>query len=157
MFGLPKKMPKNEEHRHKIQHLRFFFQLCWTDHFAKPLLYHAVPKCYIWNTTSKMPYRRKRGVVVPDYAGVRLVILIRVYTVRPNNAECYYLKTSLRTVKGPTSFQALKAVNEEICEIYREACYRFGLLENGQRWHMISAETALTCLLPQIRTLFRII
>jgi len=113
--------------------LMTFFQLCQADNFAKTLLYHEVPKYYTWNTTSKMFYRRKRGAVVLDYAGVRASdALGRVYTVHPNNAECYFLRMLLHTVKGPTSFQALKTVNEEICDTYREACYRLGLLENDQ-------------------------
>jgi len=135
-----------------------FFQLCQADNFAKTLLYHEVPKYYTWNTTSKMFYRRKRGAVVLDYAGVRASdALGQVYTVHPNNAECYFLRMLLHTVKGPTSFQALKTVNEEICGTYREACYRLGLLENDQHWDTTLAEAALTCLPPQIRTLFAII
>ncbi len=63
----------------------------------------------------------------------------------------------LHTVKGPASFQALKTVNEEICETYREACYRLGLLENDQQWDTTLAEATLTCLPPQIRTVFAII
>lgn len=121
------------------------------------MLYHKVPKYYTWDKTSKIFYRRKRGAVVPNYAGVRLVVLIRVYTVHSNNVECYHLKMLLHTAKGPKSFQVLKTVNEKICETYRETCYRFGLLEIDPRSHMTLAKAALTCLSPQIRKSFRII
>lgn len=40
----------------------------------------------------------------------------------------------LHTVKGPTSFKVLKTVYEEICEIYREACYPLGLFETISIW-----------------------
>lgn len=56
--------------------LTVFSLIVLADHFAKILLYHAVPKRYTWNTTSKISYRTKRGAVVSDYAGVRLVVLI---------------------------------------------------------------------------------
>ncbi|RCN29090.1 hypothetical protein ANCCAN_25155 [Ancylostoma caninum] len=56
----------------------------------------------------------------------------RVYTVHPNNDECYFLRLLLHTVRGPTSFTDLKTVDGEVCETYREACQRRGLLENDQ-------------------------
>lgn len=48
-------------------------------------------------------------------------------------------------------------INEEICETYREACYRLDLLENDQHWDTKLAKAALMFLPSQIRTLFSII
>ena len=36
----------------------------------------------------------------------------RVYTVHPNDTECYHLRLLLHTVRGPTSFEALRTFNE---------------------------------------------
>lgn len=50
------------------------------------------------------------------------------------NAEYYYMKMLLHTVKGPTSCKVLKTANEEIFEIYKEACYPLVLLETISIW-----------------------
>jgi len=54
----------------------------------------------------------------------------RVYTVHLSNSECFYLRMILHVVREPTSFTDLKTVNEVMCETYREACDRLGLLES---------------------------
>ncbi|CAD6227169.1 GSCOCG00011939001-RA-CDS [Cotesia congregata] len=147
--------------------LTAFFELCSTDDFAKTLLYPEVSKYYTWNTSKKKFMRRRNGVIVPKYPGVYSShALRRVYTVHPNNAECYYLRLLLHTTKGPTSFNALKTINENECETYREACFRLGLLEGDQHWNTTLTEdimrghlteASLTNYPKQIRTLFAII
>lgn len=113
--------------------LTAFFALCENDSFARTLLYADVPKFYTWNASRKQFERRKRGIRVPNYGDVFSAnALGRVYTVHPNNTECYFLRILLHEVKGPTSFASLKTVNGEECETYREACQKLGLLENDQ-------------------------
>lgn len=51
----------------------------------------------------------------------------------------------------------MRTVNDEICETYREACYKHGLLENDQHWDLTLNEATLTNSPKQIRTLFAII
>ncbi|EPB66767.1 hypothetical protein ANCCEY_14141 [Ancylostoma ceylanicum] len=101
--------------------------------------------------------KRKQGVPVPGYDVRASDALGRVYTVHPNNAECYYLRLLLHTVRGPTSFADLKTVDGEICETYREACQRRGLLENYQHWDTTLSEACVTCFASQLRSLFAII
>lgn len=138
--------------------LTAFFSLCQTDEFARTLLYHEVPKYYTWNAKKHEFQRRKQGPTVPDQAGVHTSdALGRVYTVHPNNAECFYLRMLLHEVRGPTSFQAIKKIDGEVCETYREACYRLGLLENDKHWDTTLTEASTTCNPHQIRTLFAII
>ncbi|XP_063924468.1 uncharacterized protein LOC135138427 [Zophobas morio] len=119
--------------------LTAFFQLCATDEFAKTLI-------------------RKRGARHSSIAGIFSTgALGRVYTVHPNNGECYYLRMLLHVVKGPTSFQAIKTIDGQECETYREACFKLGLLENDQHWDNTLAEASETPHAHQIRTLFVII
>lgn len=107
--------------------LTAFFQLCQTDDFAKTLLYNEVPTYFTWNATKREFQRRKQGKSVPDYPEVRYDnALGRVYSVHPTNAECFYLRMLLHEIRGPTSFQALKTINGEVCETYREACNKLG-------------------------------
>ena len=77
--------------------------------------YHELPKYYTWNATQKKWVRRKAGQVHPHFPDVKSTdALGRVYTVHPNNSECFYLRMLLHEVTGPTSFEALKTVNETV-------------------------------------------
>lgn len=91
--------------------LTAFFKLCQQDLFAKTLLYAEVPKYYTWHKTKREFVRRKQGSIVAKYLDVYQKDSIgRVYTVHPNNSECFYLRMLLHTIKGPTSFEYLKTV-----------------------------------------------
>ncbi|GFQ72534.1 ATP-dependent DNA helicase [Trichonephila clavata] len=81
----------------------------------------------------------------------------RLYTVHPNNAECFYLRLLLINVRGPTSFQELKTVNGHVCATFREACQKLNLLENDAHWDISLADASHTAQPQQIRTLFFII
>ena len=138
--------------------LTAFFALCHEDLFAATLLYSEVPKYYTWNSPSKKFQRRKQGTPVEGYANVYASdALGRVYTVHPNNAECYYLRMLLVNVKGPTSFANLRTVDGVQCQTYREACQQLQLLENDEHWETTLAYACVSCCPGQIRTLFAII
>ncbi|XP_062817668.1 uncharacterized protein LOC134293583 [Anolis carolinensis] len=112
--------------------LTAFFQLCQQDLFARTLLYPEVPKYYTWNASRKVFSKRKQGMSVSGHDAVASEALGRVYTVHPNNAECFFLRILLHTVRGPMSFAFLKTVNGEVCNTFREACQKLGLLEDDQ-------------------------
>ena len=138
--------------------LAAFFLLCQKDNFAKTLLYCDVPKYYTWNPSAKVFKRRVQGVPVPGWNGVKATdALGRVYTVHPNNFECFFLRLLLHTVSGPTSFEALGTVNGQICATFREACQVRGLLEDDARWNstMVKASTAQSP--AKLRYLFAIL
>ncbi|GBP90828.1 hypothetical protein EVAR_66011_1 [Eumeta japonica] len=81
----------------------------------------------------------------------------RVYTVHPNNAECFYLRMLLHEIRGPTNFTDLRTIDGYICHTYREACQCLGLLENDNHWELTLQEATLTASAEQIRELFAII
>lgn len=81
----------------------------------------------------------------------------RVYTIHPNNSECYFLRLLLHNIRGPTSFQYLKTVNNCRYNTYREVCLKLGLLENDQHWNNSLKEAAISNSPKQIRNLFAII
>ena len=75
--------------------------------------------------------RRVQGTGVAGWEGIRATdALGLVYTVHPNNFECFFLQLLLHTVQGPVSFEALKTVNGQICSTFREACQIRGLLKD---------------------------
>ncbi|XP_044735689.1 uncharacterized protein LOC123297922 [Chrysoperla carnea] len=138
--------------------LTAFFQLCQTDPFARKLLYVDVPIYYTWDKTRKIFQRRKQGMPEEGHPEIIKTNAIgRVFTVHPNNAECFYLRMLLHEIRGPTSFTDLRTVNGYLCQTYREACQRLGLLENDNHWELTLQEATLTASAEQIRELFAII
>ncbi|KAL4126243.1 hypothetical protein QTP88_010468 [Uroleucon formosanum] len=90
-----------------------FFDFCKVNEFAKSLLYPEIPAYYVWD--KKKFQRRKRGVNVNGWPDIKKDhVLGRVYTVHPNNTECYHLHMLLREIRGPISFEALKTVNGQL-------------------------------------------
>lgn len=138
--------------------LTSFFSVCQADAFARTLLYAEMPRYYTWNASSKSFQRRKQGTPVEGHPNVFASdALGRIYTVHPNNDECYYLRLLLVNVRGPTSFQQLRTVNGHLCATYREACQLLHLLENDSHWDNTLKDSVISSSPHQIRTLFAII
>lgn len=117
--------------------------MCQRDEFAKTLLYSEVPSYYVWKDNRRFE-RRKRGVNVENWPGIKKdTALGRVYTVHPNNVECYHLRLLLHVVRGPTSFEYLKTVNGVVHQTFQSACKALGLLESDGHWDDTLQEAAL--------------
>ncbi|XP_050065737.1 uncharacterized protein LOC126554744 [Aphis gossypii] len=119
-----------------------FFDLCKVDDFAKNLLYPEVPAYYV--SDKKKFQRRKRGVNVVGWPDIkREHALGRVYTVHPNNTECYQIRMLLREIRGPISFEALKTVNGQVHPTFKSMCKALGLLEDDEHLYAALEEAAL--------------
>ena len=135
--------------------LMAFFQLCKTDDFAKSLLYPDVPSYYVWAKNTFR--RRKQGQPVANHPGVkRDTVLGRVYTIHPNNTECYHVRLLLHHVVGPTSFTSLRTVNGFVHPTYQAACLALGLLENDRHWDQTLEEAAVSDSPRRMRDLFAV-
>lgn len=134
-----------------------FFRLCQDDEFARTLLYNEVPSYYTYNKQSGLFKRRRRGQPVEGALGIfKDGALGRVYTIHPNNRECYYLRLLLHTVRGPTSFAALRTVDGVEHTTFHAACSALHLLDDDQNWDQTLAE-AIVCDSPnRLRQLFAI-
>ncbi|XP_071575068.1 uncharacterized protein [Temnothorax nylanderi] len=133
-----------------------FFDLCKTDEFAKTLLYHEVPGYYTWNNNTFM--RRKRGQDVEGHPGIKKdSALGRIYTIHPNQTECFYLRMLLHHVRGPTSFEVLRTVNGVVNPTFKAACQERGLLENDDQWKNTLADAVELQSSRGLRELFAII
>ena len=133
--------------------LMAFFRLCQADSFARTLLYHQVPSYYTWKGNKWSP--RKKGQSVPGYPAMRKDdTLGRVYTVHPNQQECFFLRILLHEVKGPRSFQDLKTYDGHEYATYREACRQRGLLEDDAQWEATLNEAKTSVTAPRMRSLF---
>ncbi|UYV68948.1 hypothetical protein LAZ67_6001757 [Cordylochernes scorpioides] len=145
-----------QAHRPPKTTLTEYFALCQRDNFAKTLLYVEVPVYYIWSA-SKSWQPRKQGTRIADQVAFASDAIGRVYTVHPNFEECFYLRMLLHSVRGPTSFAALRTINGVLCQTYKEACLHLGLLENDQQWHHCIQEAVLSESPLKILELFAII
>ena len=134
-----------------------FFLLCQSDAFASTLLYSEAPAYFTWDLNNRSWKRRVRGKDVEGFPGVKKdSALGRVYTINPNNRECFHLRMLLLHVRGPTSFLYLRTVEGKRCDTFREACQLLGLLEDDNQWDYTLTEAATSCSSPQRRNLFAI-
>ena len=131
------------------------------DTFAFNFLYVDLPRFYTRDTSSKTWKRRKKGGggEIEGHDIHEAETIGRVYTVSPRQGECFFFLLSilLHTIKGPTSFDAHKAVNGAICETFREACQLQGLLEDDNAWHHTMEEAAVSVTPQSLRFLLAII
>lgn len=133
-----------------------FFALCQVDDFAKTLLYVDVPKYYTWS--NKSWNRRKQGTTVTGFPGLKEAhVLGRVYTINPRQEECFYLRLLLHHVRGTQSFAHLKTVEGVLCSSFREACFRLGLLEDDNQYHLAMQEASVSNSAASLRSLLAVI
>lgn len=135
-----------------------FFRLCERDNFAKSLLYNEVPHYYTYNKQQGVFNRRRRGTAVEGESGIfKEHVIGRLYTVHPNNAECYYLRLLLHTVRGPTSFAELRKVDDLENPTFQAACRARHLLDGYQHWVDALAEACVSDSPHRLRHLFAIL
>ena len=65
--------------------------------------YQEFPQHYVWNKQQKIWTPRQRGFAIG-----------RLYFADPTAGERYYLRMLLTVVRGPTSFEALRTVNNVV-------------------------------------------
>lgn len=89
-------------------------------------------------------------------ATIALYEMGRVYTIHPNNTECFYLRMLLHVIRGPTSFLHLKTVEGIEHATFQSACLALGLLEDDKHWDNALEEAALSDHPVKLRDLFTI-
>ena len=98
-----------------------YFPICFYIYSSK-LCYSLVVQVF---------ERRKQGKSVDGQPTIfKDTTIGRLYTVHPNQHECFFLRLLFVNVPGPTSFEYLRTVNGTIHETYRSACQALNLLEN---------------------------
>jgi len=81
----------------------------------------------------------------------------RIYTIHPNQSECFHLRLLLNYVQGPTSFESLKATGGVIHATFKAACFALGILENNEQWKNALADATVSESPSKLRELFAII
>ncbi|XP_067949743.1 uncharacterized protein [Watersipora subatra] len=137
--------------------LTAFFKLCTLDDFARTLLYCQLPAYYTFDASTNCWKRRDQRAAVPDHPGIyQTDALAWVYTVHPNNRECFFLRIMLHHLVGPMSFQHLRTVEGHVCATFHEACKRLELLEDDAQWREALEKAAIVRSPAQLHKLFAI-
>lgn len=135
--------------------LTSFFRLCEQDNFAQTLYYYQVPTYYTYNKISKCFKRRVYGKPVPGSPDLKASDSIgRIYTIHPNNTECYFLRLLLHHIKGPTSFSSLRTINGVIHSNFQSACKALGLVEDDGHYNNTLQEASISDMPSKLRELF---
>jgi hypothetical protein len=113
--------------------------------------YAAFPEGYTWDSKA-WKARAHPGI---GHGGTGAIG--RIYFVSPRAGEKYFLRVLLHHVTGASSFADIRTVDGVVCETFKDACVRRGLLQDDQEWDRCLAEAALTESPASLRSLFAII
>ncbi|XP_074300701.1 uncharacterized protein LOC141632003 [Silene latifolia] len=90
---------------------------------AKELLYCQFSTKFVWKKKERQWSLRKKGFTIG-----------RLVHVPPNCGELYFMRIILNHVKGPKCFEDIRTVDEDVCPIFREACYKLGLIGDDREY-----------------------
>ncbi|XP_051206116.1 uncharacterized protein [Lolium perenne] len=110
--------------------------------WARDILYKDFPGSFTWQTT-KYWKKRDKGQQVG-----------RIISAHPAEGERYFLWVLLNHVPGSRSFEDLKTVNGVLCDNFREAAERRGLIEADNTLDQCLTESEQFAMPATLRTLF---
>lgn len=80
-----------------------------------------------------------------------------MYTVSPQDRECFYLRLLLHNVRGPTSYNDLRRVDNTVHKSFEDACRARHLLIDDNQWEEAMKEACIISHPSKLRELFVII
>ncbi|KAI2497708.1 helicase [Fragilaria crotonensis] len=122
------------------------------DQYARQFLYHDIPQHYTWKSAGVEKCWVRRSNHRQTFPTVS-----RLYSASPSSGERYFLRRMLTVVKGATSFEALRTVDDVLCPTFQDACRTLGLLDDDTEWHRAMQEATQTLSPARLRRLFAII
>ncbi|CAG8631414.1 12112_t:CDS:2, partial [Cetraspora pellucida] len=131
---------------HQKTTLTAFFEACANLESARLYTYQEFLQHFVWNKKIKQWTLRKQGFAIGH-----------LYFAGPSAGERFYLRLLLTSIRGPTSFEHLRTVNNIVHPTFKSACIALGLLENDQEWFQCLKEAAILRTGSQLRVLFAII
>ncbi|KAF7137520.1 hypothetical protein RHSIM_Rhsim07G0042100 [Rhododendron simsii] len=131
---------------HQKSTITAFFSWYASNKDAPKYTYQEFPQHFTWNKTTKIWTPRVSGFAIG-----------RMYFASPNCGERFYLHLLLTVVKGPTSFECLRTVENVVHNTFKSACVARGLLEDDDEWVQCLQEAAVMKTGYQLRRLFSII
>uniref|UniRef100_A0A0D3E4S6 ATP-dependent DNA helicase n=1 Tax=Brassica oleracea var. oleracea TaxID=109376 RepID=A0A0D3E4S6_BRAOL len=120
-----------------------YFEMCKRCPEARELTYGQFPTKFVWDSDAKTWSPRKQGFSIG-----------RIANIHPTAGDLYYLRMLLNILKGPTSFDDMKTVDNVKHKSFKEACYARGLLNGDSEWKEAMDEAAQYAYPFQLRHLF---
>ncbi|AES63417.2 AT hook motif protein, putative [Medicago truncatula] len=90
---------------------------------ARNLTYNQFPTQFVWKEKDHEWTPRRCGFSIG-----------RVHFAPPGSGERFYLRTLLNYIKGPTSFNDIKTVDDVKYNTFKEACFAMGLLDDDKEF-----------------------
>lgn len=111
---------------------------------ARSFLYSEIPTHY--------SFLRTQGIWTPKVR--RGNVISRLYSVSPRDEERFFLRLVLPHIRGATSFEDLRTINDAVYPTFREAAIAPGLTESDAEWFFVMNQASLFSMLRSLRRLF---
>ncbi|KAL4564080.1 hypothetical protein LXL04_028131 [Taraxacum kok-saghyz] len=132
-----------KKERDKSSMLTAFFKINKVDGVARKYLYKEFPTYFTWNPSKRCWNQRKKGAMRG-----------RLVSTNPDEGERYYLRVLLSHVRGPTCFDDLYTVNNELYPTFHKAVVERGLVETDYNLSQCLTEASLFQFPVALRRLF---
>ncbi|XP_071643019.1 uncharacterized protein [Temnothorax longispinosus] len=134
----------------RVTMLLDYFQLNARDEEARQYLYSDIPSHYVFKKVTINGRTVNRWEKRQRYFNC----IGRMYSVSPSQIELFHLRILLLHVRGATSFQELKTVDNEIHQTFTAACLALGLIEDDEEWYRAMNEAKIWMMPRRLRNLF---
>ena len=129
------------------------------DPQAKDILYPDIYRYYVWKGNKWVKRSRKVKTHQAQNTGEddsfsNMIGRIPVINLNPHQSELYFLRMLLYHIPGPTSFEDLRIINDEVQPTFQAACLKLGILDDDAEIDNILEEAASVKFGSQLRELF---
>ncbi|WOL17841.1 hypothetical protein Cni_G26634 [Canna indica] len=112
-----------EDPRNKESMFTTWFEANRMYEDAKLLTYAEFPSKFVYNTSKRKWFPRKKGFSIG-----------RLHHVPPTCRELYYQRILLTKIYGPQSYKDIRTIGNIVYPTYRDACYELGLLNDDKEY-----------------------
>lgn len=123
--------------------LTAWFKLNEMDELAKQYLYEEIPHYYCWKNRKWIARKN-----------VTKNIVTRLNAVSPKNIEQFHLRLLLMKIRGATSMEDLKTVEDITYNTFQEAAIKMNLVNSTEETQKIFEEAILHMTAKQLRQFF---
>lgn len=126
--------------------LTAWFKLNKLIEHANQFLYTEIPHCYVYNEKNHEWTPRQRGDCI-----------VRLPRIHPRCTELFHLRILLLNIRGATSFDDLKTVNNKTYKTFTQAAVANNLVENNLQWFECLEEAISLETCAEVRNIFSMI
>lgn len=125
-----------------------YFSLNARDEQARQYVYSEIPTHYV--------FKKEKDTNIYHWVSrkAQFNVIGRIYSVSPTQTELFHLRLLLLNIKGATSFDKLRTVNEVVHDTYVATCLALGLIDDDDEWKRAMHEAEVWMMPIQLRRLF---